>query len=551
LPANSTLTNGVGTFSATLNTPGNQTITATDTVTATINGTSTITVGNIPITIHNAQVAEPATGTINMIFTVTLSAPAGASGVSVNFTTQDQAPALNHAVAGQDYTATAGTLSFAPGEQLKTFFVPVLSDASLAESNETFLVILSSPVNGTITNGTATGTILITNQSSAVLISELRTSGPAGAGDDFVELYNNTDSPLFVTASDGSPGYGLFKKGVSCDAAPVLIAMIPNGTIIPARGHYLLVGSAYSLANYGGTGASTGDQQISSDIESDANVGVFSTTDITNISSLTALDAVGFGSNTGGVCDLLREGSNLPAVAGSTLEYSFQRDPCGKGANPALFGGCSSQFPVDKNNNATDFLFADTLATNTPAGHRLGAPGPENVTSPRYSTIPGLLIDSTAPAGGSPNRIRDFAPVSNGSNGTLSVRRRFVNTTGAPITRLRFRIIDISSFPVPGGIADIRALTSPLVVVSGVNDPATCLASTGLATTPCTITVQGTTLEQPPAQPNGGSLNSTMSAGTITLATPLSPGASINVQFLLGVQVPGSFKFYLNIEALP
>jgi len=42
-----------------------------------------------------------------------------------------------------------------------------------------------------------------------------------------------------------------------------------------------------------------------------------------------------------------------------------------------------------------------------------------------------------------------------------------------------------------------------------------------------------------------------MSAGTITLATPLSPGASINVQFLLGVQVPGSFKFYLNIEALP
>ena len=40
LPANSTLTSGIRTFSVTLNTSGTQTITATDTVTGTINGTS-------------------------------------------------------------------------------------------------------------------------------------------------------------------------------------------------------------------------------------------------------------------------------------------------------------------------------------------------------------------------------------------------------------------------------------------------------------------------------------------------------------------------------
>jgi len=40
MPANATLTNGTGTFSATLNTAGNQTITAADTATATITGTS-------------------------------------------------------------------------------------------------------------------------------------------------------------------------------------------------------------------------------------------------------------------------------------------------------------------------------------------------------------------------------------------------------------------------------------------------------------------------------------------------------------------------------
>ena len=97
----------------------------------------------------------------------------------------------------------------------------------------------------------------------------------------------------------------------------------------------------------------------------------------------------------------------------------------------------------------------------------------------------------------------------------------------------------------------MRPRTSTLVVVSGINDAATCLASNGVATTPCTINVQGTTLEQPPPQPNGGGFNSTMSSGTITLGTPLANGASINVRFLLGLQQTGNYKIYLNIEALP
>jgi hypothetical protein len=37
----------------------------------------------------------------------------------------------------------------------------------------------------------------------------------------------------------------------------------------------------------------------------------------------------------------------------------------------------------------------------------------------------------------------------------------------------------------------------------------------------------------------------------VTLGTPLAAGASINLQFLLGVEKTGSFKFFFNIEALP
>jgi hypothetical protein len=63
--------------------------------------------------------------------------------------------------------------------------------------------------------------------------------------------------------------------------------------------------------------------------------------------------------------------------------------------------------------------------------------------------------------------------------------------------------------------------------------------------------VQQTTLEVPPAQPNGGGFNSTLSVSAVTLATPLADGASVNVQFMLGIQQTGTFKFFINVETLP
>ena len=507
------------------------------------------------ISVADAQANEPPSGSVPMLFTVSLSAPATAGGASVHYQTADQAPALNHAVAGVDYTAVPDTvLNFAAGEQFKTVTVNILADGAAAEPDETFLLNLSNPTNAVITDGQAVGTIKQGNAAGTFLISELRTSGPGGAGDDFVEVYNNTDTPLTVAASDASGGYGLFKMGADCNATPVLIGTIPNGTVIPARGHYLFVGSAYSLADYGGTGAAAGNQTMSADIESDGNVAIFNTASVANLSSVTRLDAVGFGSNTGGNCDLLREGTTLQPLSGSALQYSYVRDECGKKGNPAIFGPCpTGGLLADTNVNGDDFIFVDTTAASTIAGQRLGAPGPQNLANPllRNSTITTLLLDSNFGGPAPPNRLRDLTPVTNGANGTLSVRRRFVNNTGAPVTRLRFRIVDISSISVPGGIADMRALTSGSVVVTGITDAGTCLASTGSATTPCTITVQGTTLETPPAQAMGGAHNSSMSAGTITLGAPLAPGASINLQFLLGVQQTGSFKFFFNIEALP
>jgi hypothetical protein len=46
-------------------------------------------------------------------------------------------------------------------------------------------------------------------------------------------------------------------------------------------------------------------------------------------------------------------------------------------------------------------------------------------------------------------------------------------------------------------------------------------------------------------------MNSSLAVGVITVAQPLAPGANVNVEFRLGVQTGGTFRFFVNIEALP
>ncbi|MDT5156954.1 MAG: hypothetical protein QOH51_1311 [Acidobacteriota bacterium] len=392
-----------------------------------------------------------------------------------------------------------------------------------------------------------------------LLISEFRESGPGGANDEFIEIYNNNNSPLTVTTTDGSAGYAVVSASNAAlnDGTPTVRCTIPTGTVIPGRGHYLCTNSVgYSLASYpaGVSTTATGDATYATDIPQNDGLAIFNTANPANFSTTTRLDAVGSSSVTN---TLYREGAGYAPLAGGAsalIEASLYRDLCGKGGSVTQLGGCPTLgFPRDTNNNAVDFILDDTNGTPTGGQQRLGAPGPENLSSPvqRNSTMPGFNLDATVSSSSPPNRVRDFTsdPANNSTFGTLDIRKRIVNNTGSPVTRLRFRIIDISTFPSAStpGFADMRARTSTAVVVSGVNDPATCPGGV----TPCTVTVQGTTLEVPPTQPNGGAFNSSLSAGTIALATPLAPGASINVRFLLGLQGTGTFKFFVNVEALP
>ncbi len=72
--------------------------------------------------------------------------------------TVDYATADGTAKAGEDYTATSGTLTFAAGERTKTVSVPILDDA-IDEGQETFKLRLSNARGARIGDGEATGTI--------------------------------------------------------------------------------------------------------------------------------------------------------------------------------------------------------------------------------------------------------------------------------------------------------------------------------------------------------------------------------------------------------
>ena len=105
------------------------------------------------ITIAGSFRTEGALGTsVNATFDVRLLNPSHQT-ITVAFATAD-----GTATAGNDYVATTGTVTFNPGETIKSVPVEVLGD-NVDEVNETYFVNLTNPTNATIATAQGAGTI--------------------------------------------------------------------------------------------------------------------------------------------------------------------------------------------------------------------------------------------------------------------------------------------------------------------------------------------------------------------------------------------------------
>jgi hypothetical protein len=498
------------------------------------------------LAISDVTRAEGNSGQTTFTFTVSLDSPAPAGGVTFDIATSD----VTAADADNDYepnSVVGATIN--EGASAYQFDVEVNGDTS-KEVNETFNVNVTSVTGANVSDGQATGIILNDDgapSTGQIIISEFRLRGPDpdGAGaetgelDEFIELYNNSDSDFIVV--DSSPLPALASRGwaivsddpLNADPSELLTAkfIIPVGTRIPARGHHLITnGVGYSLSDYAAADvtpqeAGGGSASYFTDIRDGSGLALYRTGNPASFTPGERLDAVGF---TGSA---FFEGTPLTPAGGinTPLQHSFVRK---------LVTG----LPQDTNDNEADFYFVEVDgATSNGRAAILGAPAPENSLSPiqRNATIKSSLIEPTAASTVPPNRVRSGQVLAGVANayGTLSIQRRFKNSTNTPITRLRFRVVDITTLNSPAGsspLADLRVLSSTGVVTNSQGQEV--------------VTVTGLTVEQAPASPGGGGLNS-----TLTVVLPggmLAPGNTIDVQFLLGVQQQGSFRFLVNVEAL-
>jgi sugar lactone lactonase YvrE len=182
--------------------------------------------------------------------TVTLSA-ASSSPVTVQYATAD-----GTALAGTDYTAQSGTVTFAPGQTSRLVLLVTHYDPT-PDGNETFSVQLSNPTGATIGTGTATVTIVDPSwpQLSIANTSSIEGDTTAHSRGVFVQSPGNHFNPItfgpdgnVYTAVGTGPGYNTIRRYNGTTGA--FMGTFASGPINGVRTILFRGGSMYVASEY-------------------------------------------------------------------------------------------------------------------------------------------------------------------------------------------------------------------------------------------------------------------------------------------------------------
>lgn len=199
-------------------------------------------------------------------FTLTLS---GATTVPV---TVDFATADGTAVAGADYTAAVGAVTFQPGETSKTVSVTVLDDA-VFEPTETFALTLPGASGATIADGSAVGTIASNDPRPTITAAAVQAAEAAGL--TFTLTLSNPSAETVTVAwatADGTAtaggdyaaatGTATFAPGTT--TATVTVGVVDDAVYEPNEGLILLLSNP--------TGGTLGNTEAAGTILNDDGV---------------------------------------------------------------------------------------------------------------------------------------------------------------------------------------------------------------------------------------------------------------------------------------
>ncbi|MEK6279606.1 MAG: lamin tail domain-containing protein [Acidobacteriota bacterium] len=427
------------------------------------------------LSINDVVLIEGNSGTSTASFAVTSSLPAPAGGITFNIATEDNTA---HA-SSVDYVSKSLTSQTIPaGQTAYTFDVTVNGD-TLVESNETFLVKITSVSSATVADDTGQGTIQNDDTPLLVISQFYGGGGNTGASftHDFIEIFNRGTTT--VNLSGWSVQY------VSATGTGTWSVTNLSGTIRPGQYYLVQEGSSGANGNPLPTPDATGSIAMAAGLGKIALVSVSSALAGGCPSSSNISDLAGYGATAN-----CFEGAG-PAPTPSATTADFRKA-----------GGCT-----DINNNAADFLST--------------APNPRNSVSPfnncNAADISISKADSPDPVTTGTNVTYTIGVSNNGPADAQSV----VVTDNLPVT-VSFVSCSSSGAGVCSGIGNNRTITFSSLA-SGASETITLVATAhGAAgsTIPNTATVATVT-------PDSNSANNSATTTTDVQAPP--PEADLSV----------------------
>ena len=216
------------------------------------NAVQTTVPGPATLSVADARAHESDDGVIDFVVSLNRAA---LRTITVAYATRD-----GSAKAGEDYTASSGTLTFSVGDDSKTVRIELLDDAK-DESDETFELVLSNATNALIGDATATGTIENDDPLQRAWLARFgRTVGIQAV--DAVGQRLTGDGTSHITIA-GQPIGGTTGPRGEAEANASAEAMAgwlrgENTEEAPSRaltGRELLLGSAFSLSSAGESSA--------------------------------------------------------------------------------------------------------------------------------------------------------------------------------------------------------------------------------------------------------------------------------------------------------
>ncbi|MDR6674716.1 outer membrane autotransporter protein [Xanthomonas translucens] len=267
--------------------------------------TGTIANDDVPsLSINNVSLNEGDAGTSNATFTVSLSQPAGAGGVSFDIATAD-----GSATAGVDYVASSLTGQTIPAGSSSGTFTVLINGDSLNEANENFFVNVSNVSGASVSDPQGQGTIVNDDAQPTLSIDDVSVN----------EGNSGTTTATFTVSLSAASGQTVSVDYASADgtatAGSDYVARVGTLTFAPGT-------TAQGVAiTVNGDTAVEPNETFSVDLSGASNAGIARATGtgtITNDDAVVTVGPASLPSATAGTA----YSQNLSA-SGGTAPYSF------------------------------------------------------------------------------------------------------------------------------------------------------------------------------------------------------------------------------------